>query len=300
MDKTYRSRISRNLGILSNDQQLKIKDSRIFIIGCGGIGCIAAECFARSGVEKFILCDFDIFEESNLNRQAGCFETTLGKYKVEVLAQNIKDINPNADIISYNRILSQSEIEDLIACSDFVFPAADDFAFSVGVFDLCKKHQKPALMVVPIGLWGVITIIPPKSKFSVRHIHGLPNFSEYEDLKDLLENDIYKVGRLVFIRKFRWSEEWYDDFISQKKPLAQICPLVWSIASIGVLESVKYITGIRDGVRLPTYYEISVNSIKKKNLLIPSFSNLFLLIRRLYSDVKIRWRKISINKKTVN
>ncbi|MBN2650982.1 MAG: ThiF family adenylyltransferase [Spirochaetales bacterium] len=291
MNNRYRAGISRNLGILSEQQQLLVKNTKIFIIGCGGIGSIAAEAFARTGVEKFILCDFDIFEESNLNRQAGCFESTLGQPKVEVLADRIRDINSQADVTVLNRKLEFEEIKKFIQESDFVFPAADDFAFSVGIFDLCKIHRKPALMVVPIGLWGVTTVIPPDSHFSVRHIHGLPKISKYEDLRDLLENDIYRKGRLVFTKKFKWSHSWYDDFIAKQKPLAQICPLVWSISSIGVLESIKYIAGLGCSAKLPRYYQISASSIKKKSLIIPSFSSSFLFMRGIYSNIKINRRK---------
>ena len=77
----------------------KIKNAKVAIVGLGGVGGMAAITLARCGISHFILCDFDKVNISNFNRQVVARTNTIGEYKVDVLAQMIKDINNEAEII---------------------------------------------------------------------------------------------------------------------------------------------------------------------------------------------------------
>jgi molybdopterin/thiamine biosynthesis adenylyltransferase len=87
---------ARNLGITTEEEQELLVRAVVAIAGCGGDGGQLAETLARQGVCRFRLADPESFELENLNRQAGCYRSTLGRNKAEVIAERILDINPGA------------------------------------------------------------------------------------------------------------------------------------------------------------------------------------------------------------
>jgi molybdopterin/thiamine biosynthesis adenylyltransferase len=87
-------RYLRNRHTLEAEDQLKLLESRVLLVGCGGLGGYTAELLAREGVGELRLYDPDRFEESNLNRQAFCTLSTLGRHKAEVCAETLASINP--------------------------------------------------------------------------------------------------------------------------------------------------------------------------------------------------------------
>ena len=99
MDRLHR------ISLLLGDAAIeKLKRSTVMIVGCGAVGSFAIEALARSGIGHMVLVDFDVVEESNINRQVFALDSTIGKTKVEVARQRIHDINP--DIIVVREILS--------------------------------------------------------------------------------------------------------------------------------------------------------------------------------------------------
>src|SRR5207244_12174128 len=88
---------SRNIGILTVEEQQRLADSTVAIAGLGGVGGSVLILLARMGVGRFRLAAFDRFEEVNINRQYGSSTTTIGEPKVEVLAREVRAINPAAD-----------------------------------------------------------------------------------------------------------------------------------------------------------------------------------------------------------
>ena len=71
-----------------------LKNAHILIVGLGGVGSYAAEFIARAGVQKLTLVDGDVFDITNVNRQLTALQSTVGKSKAKVLADRLKDINP--------------------------------------------------------------------------------------------------------------------------------------------------------------------------------------------------------------
>ena len=104
----------------------KLKNTHVAVFGIGGVGGHVVEALARSGVGELTLIDNDTVSESNINRQIIALSSTVGKYKVDVASERIKDINPK---IKVN------------ACRDFYLPGAecgfdfDDFSYIVDAID---------------------------------------------------------------------------------------------------------------------------------------------------------------------
>ena len=96
----------------SNNLELLAKKS-VLILGCGGVGGYVAEALARSGIGQIILVDYDVVEESNINRQIIALSSTIGKYKVDVLEERIKDINQDCKVIKVKSFIDNDNYLDL-------------------------------------------------------------------------------------------------------------------------------------------------------------------------------------------
>jgi molybdopterin/thiamine biosynthesis adenylyltransferase len=94
----YESWVQSNLGIIPAEHQAMLRSARILVAGTGAEGSSTAICLARLGVGRFRLADIDTFEAKNLNRQFGCYHDTVGTFKVDAVAAEIKRINPEAEV----------------------------------------------------------------------------------------------------------------------------------------------------------------------------------------------------------
>ncbi len=279
----YEDLFQRNYGIFTEKEQDTIRRSRILIIGCGGIGATVAIMLARSGLGHFVLVDFDVYNPSNMNRQICCFTDTIGRKKAQVLREDILRINPEATVTTFDTLLNHNEIEDLMADCDLVFPAADDFAFSLFVFRDAHKLGKPSLLIVPSGTWANVTIIGPDSP-PPEDIEGVPKLSTYEMLRDTLEIRKYKFGTYFYVPMGDWRIDYYRDYIETGIPPTQICPTVWLSSALGAFEIVKYITGRWEPVVSPRYWSITRKRISINRI------NGFSLQTLLVWQRKIMWK----------
>ena len=88
--------------LLGEDGVQKLNQSRVAVFGIGGVGGHAAEALARAGIGTIDLFDGDVVSESNINRQLIALHSTIGRYKTEVMAERILDINPRATVNVHN------------------------------------------------------------------------------------------------------------------------------------------------------------------------------------------------------
>lgn len=123
------------------------------IIGCGGLGSNAAVMLVRSGVGRLTLIDFDIVEESNLNRQH-FYREHIGLHKTEALAESLLRIDPDASLDIVNELMTESNLLDTVKHADVVIEAVDRAevkAMVAGVI-LCDAPHLP--LVSASGLAG--------------------------------------------------------------------------------------------------------------------------------------------------
>ncbi|MEZ4526364.1 MAG: ThiF family adenylyltransferase [Desulfobacterales bacterium] len=104
----------------------KVRNTVFAIAGMGGVGAITVELLARWGVKKFRLFDMDVYEASNLNRQLFATSKTLDRYKVDVAAERIQEINPHAEVEMSVRALANNEnAEPFVKGAGIVIQNAD-------------------------------------------------------------------------------------------------------------------------------------------------------------------------------
>ena len=119
-------RFLRNKGTFSAAEQVKLLQSHVLVVGCGGLGGYVGLLLARLGIGRLTLCDDDIFEESNLNRQIHCRETCLGLSKAAVLAEEISGVASHVEVISHNSKLTAENVSYLLQGVELVVDCLDN------------------------------------------------------------------------------------------------------------------------------------------------------------------------------
>ena len=117
-------RNARTLKLIGEEGLARLKASSVLIVGIGGVGSYAAEAVARAGVGTITLMDGDSVQSSNLNRQLVALTSTLGRNKAEVMAERIKDIDPDAGVTAIARFYEEDDELDLTVY-DWVIDAID-------------------------------------------------------------------------------------------------------------------------------------------------------------------------------
>lgn len=97
MDEAF----ARTRMILGDDALERLQHSTVAIFGIGGVGSYIAEGLARGGIGHLLLIDHDRVSQSNINRQLIALHSTIGRFKTEVMAERIKDINPLVTVETY-------------------------------------------------------------------------------------------------------------------------------------------------------------------------------------------------------
>lgn len=164
----YQIAFSRNIGWVTGAEQAVLRNSRIAIAGMGGVGGIHLLTLARLGVGKFNISDFDTFDQVNFNRQAGATMQTLGHPKVDVMAKQALDINPELDIRTFPRGVNEENIEDFFRDVDLYVDGLDFFVFAAreAVYQACERLKIPAVIAAPLGMGtAVVNILPGHMSF---------------------------------------------------------------------------------------------------------------------------------------
>ncbi len=160
-----RTRYSRHLLIpeIGEEGQLKLLDSRILLIGAGGLGSPASLYLAAAGVGTLGIVDADIVDETNLQRQIAHSLETLGTPKVESAKRTINALNPDVDVVTYRERLTSENIERILADGwDLIVDGADNFPTRYLVNDASVWHDIPVVHGSIYRFEGQVTVFKPK------------------------------------------------------------------------------------------------------------------------------------------
>lgn len=141
--------------------QLKIKKSRVFIIGAGGLGSPVSIYLAAAGVGDIRICDDDTVELSNLNRQILHPDDRLGVSKAVSAEKTLHEINPTISVTGIAERLTEDNAERLIGTPDLILDCLDNFDTRFLINRYCLKHKIPFVHGAISGLAGQITFIQP-------------------------------------------------------------------------------------------------------------------------------------------
>jgi sulfur-carrier protein adenylyltransferase/sulfurtransferase len=164
LDAPKRARYSRHLLIpeVGEQGQLKLLDSKILLIGAGGLGSPASLYLAAAGVGRLGIVDADVVDESNLQRQIVHSTERLGEAKVESAQRTIEALNPDVEVVAYKERLTSENVDRILADGwDVIIDGADNFPTRYLVNDASVWNDIPVVHGSIYRFEGQVTVLKP-------------------------------------------------------------------------------------------------------------------------------------------
>ena len=126
--------------------------AKVCVVGIGGVGSWAAEALARAGINQITLIDMDDICITNTNRQIHAMQGTVGRLKTEVMAERIRAINPDCEVIEVDDFVTADNLGEHIKREfDYVVDAIDSVKAKVALIAFCKRNKIPVIVAGGAG-----------------------------------------------------------------------------------------------------------------------------------------------------
>ena len=181
--------------LIKNEGIEKLKNANVLVVGLGGVGSFAAEFLARAGVGYLTIVDGDTVDITNVNRQLPALHSTVGKNKVEVVAERILDINPEVQLVPINEFLSPERMDEMLENNkfDYVLDCIDSVSPKLALIKACRRRK--IKIVSSMGAGGKMD----PSKVMVRDLSKTNNCYLAKQIRKRLKKEgITKGFRCVF------------------------------------------------------------------------------------------------------
>ena len=139
IERYSRQIVLKDVGVVG---QKKIRSSKVLIVGAGGLGCPIADYLSRAGVGTIGIADFDKINLSNIHRQNLYNSKDIGKYKVDIVKEKIKSINPFTKIKTYKKKITNKNLNYIIKSFDIIVDGSDNFKTKFLLNKYSIKYKK--------------------------------------------------------------------------------------------------------------------------------------------------------------
>lgn len=175
------ARYSRQIFIeeIGLEGQRKIMNSKVLVIGAGGLGSPVIQYLAAAGVGTLGVVDFDEVELHNLNRQIIHNESTVGISKVKSAGIFIRNLNHQLKFIGIEQKMDELNVEELISGFDVIIDGSDNFKTRYLINDVCVKLKKPLVYGSILGFSGQVAIFNYNGSKNLKDIFPEPPFDEH-------------------------------------------------------------------------------------------------------------------------
>ena len=172
--------------LLGEEKLARLRSANVLIVGVGGVGAYAAEMIVRAGVGRMTIADADKVSETNINRQLVALHSTVGKEKCEVLAERLRDINPDIELKMVNRFIKDSETDALLDSEkfDYVVDAIDTLSPKLALIKGALDRGIPLVSSMGAGAKTDPTLMEIKD---IAKTHHCP-------LAHMLRKRLHKIG----------------------------------------------------------------------------------------------------------
>ena len=174
------ARYALNLGSFTPAGQKKLLQSRVLVVGLGGLGGYVAEQLARAGVGRIAAADPDVFEEKNLNRQTFCTQAGLGQKKVLEVAKRLRQINPAVEF-SGHAVKFQQLDDEVFDDLNLVFDCLDGIDDRLALEAKCASQNLVLIHGAIAGWFGQVGISRPGSGL-LRKVYGTQRYGVEQSL----------------------------------------------------------------------------------------------------------------------
>ena len=243
---------SRNIGLLTREDQRRLLSSRVAVAGAGGVGGLHLLTLARLGVGNFNIADPDIFEPVNINRQYGAFHSTMNRNKAEVLAEMVKDINPSAEVRVFFEGVNGENIESFLDGANAFVDGIDFFEIEIRrlLFKRCRERGIYALTAAPLGFGATLQTFAP---------NGM-SFDDYFGVDDTMDYHEKIAAFAAGLAPNPWHIQYMDlskvSFLKKTGPA--VSPACTLTSSLIATETVKILTGKGEVRPVPCYLQFDM------------------------------------------
>ena len=145
--------LERTALLLGEEKLGMLRRAHVLVVGLGGVGAYAAEMIARAGVGRMTVADADTVSVSNINRQLVALRSTVGRPKAEVLAERLRDINPELELTVLNRFMRDEETYALLDAAryDYVVDAIDTLSPKLALILAALERGLPLVSSMGAG-----------------------------------------------------------------------------------------------------------------------------------------------------
>lgn len=171
--------------------QVKLKNSRVVVIGAGGLGCPIIQYLSACGVGMIGIVDFDAIEHSNLHRQVLYTPQDVGKKKAEVARERALAQNPDTIIEIFDCTLNDENAEFILSQFDLVIDGCDNFLTRYTVNDSCVELGKPLVYGSILGFQGQLAVFNHNGSKNLRDL--FPEPPNAEDVPNCSDNGVLGV-----------------------------------------------------------------------------------------------------------
>ena len=139
--------------LLGREKLGRLRSAHVLVVGLGGVGAYAAEMVARAGVGRMTIADADAVNTTNINRQLVALHSTVGRQKADVLAERLRDINPDIELTVVNRYIRDEETYRLLdaAAYDYVVDAIDTLSPKLALIAAALERRLPLVSSMGAG-----------------------------------------------------------------------------------------------------------------------------------------------------
>lgn len=251
-DVLIREHFSRNIGILSEEEQRILLQSWVAVAGTGGVGGLHLLTLARLGIGKFSIADPDTFEPVNVSRQFGAATSTIGRKKAEVMARMIQDINPYADVKVFTEKIDEANVRSFLEGAEIFIDGIDFFEIEARrlLFRQARERGIYAITSAPLGFGATLQVFAPTGM----------TFDEYFGIGD-------SMGHLEQLASFAAGlapRPYHLGYIDMskvsltRKTGPAVAPACTLAASLVATEVVKILTGKGQVRAVPCYLQIDM------------------------------------------
>lgn len=257
-DSLIRNEFARNIGLLTVEEQKRLLASRVAVAGAGGVGGIHVLTLARLGVGCFTIADHDSFDVVNISRQFGAFHSTLNRNKAQVLAEMVKDINPNAEVRVMEEGVTEDNINAFLDGVDVYVDSIDFFEIDMRrlIFNSCRAKGIYALTAAPLGFGATLQVFDPEGM----------SFDDYFGIDDqtppLEKIAAFAAGLTPNPYHLSYMDASRVSFKRRTGPA--VSPACTMAASLVATEIVKILTGKGELRPIPCYlqFDMLLNKVK--------------------------------------
>jgi hypothetical protein len=237
----YEELFTRNIGFLDENEQAHLRASRFAVAGVGGMGGVVAQVLARAGAGALVILDKDRFEPSNNNRQVYAHAGSWGRTKVEVTAEELRRINPELDVRSFDHF-GADNVEAVLDGVDVAVNGMDELPACLRLWRAAARRAVPVVDAWSAPLPNVFVLRagdPAPEDFLEYPTRGLPP----EDLAPSLIDDC-KLREALHVslhsRSLRYIDfEVVKEIMTGQRARISFAPMVWSAGLMMAWEAIK-------------------------------------------------------------